>query len=105
MCECECVRGREGERERERDLFSVHNCSRMQVDVHTVLVSTNFKTIHLHSKLYRQVEYSSIHVRFSFHSQWVIPNVKYLNSKTLVNGPSRKIQLLEKLQLHSMPYV
>ena len=40
--------GRERDRARaESDLFSIHNCSRMQVDVDTVLVFTDFKMIHL----------------------------------------------------------
>ena len=47
------VTKREQGRERERaesDLFSIHNCSRMQVhvDVDTVLVFTDFKMIHLY---------------------------------------------------------
>jgi hypothetical protein len=54
------VRGRKGgregkgekEREKERaDLFSIHNCSRVQIDVDSIPVLTNFKTIHLHVQI------------------------------------------------------
>jgi hypothetical protein len=38
--------GREGER--ETDLFSIHNCSRVQIDVDSIPVLANFKTIHLY---------------------------------------------------------
>ena len=42
----------ERERERQRaDLFSVHNRSRVQIDVDSIPVLTNFKTIYLHIQI------------------------------------------------------
>ena len=51
------------ERERERlDLFSIHNRSRMQIDVDSIPVLTNFKTIHLQVQVnlgqYNMISYS-----------------------------------------------
>ena len=45
-------REREREKERQRaDLFSVHNRSRVQIDVDSIPVLTNFKTIYLHIQI------------------------------------------------------
>ena len=62
-------RERQRERERERlDLFSIHNRFRMQIDVDSIPVLTNFKTIHL-----------QVHVQVTLRQYNMIPHSRKLS--------------------------
>ena len=86
---------RERERERERlDLFSIHNRSRMQIDVDSIPVLTNFKTIHL-----------QVHVQVNLRQYNMIPySGKLSREKTFTDWRLRSDHFAEKLSRNAKTY-